>query len=361
MDFQELNRQIKSPDSAAAQLCVERWNSIAKPIGSLGLLEEAVIKMAALTGDALPDIRRRAVLVLCADNGVVAEGVTQAGSEVTALVAQNIASGNACIRHMAKRAGIDVFVVDMGMKQACDCKAILDYAVVRGTRNLAKEAAMTADQAEQAIRRGMELVRRCKRQGYQLLATGEMGIGNTTAASAISAVLLGKAVTKVTGRGAGLNDQSMRKKIRVIQAAVRLHAPDIKGPYDVLQKLGGLDIAGLVGVFLGGALYRVPILIDGFISATAALIAARLCPNSEQAMIATHVSSEPAAIMLLDAMGLKPVITAQMHLGEGTGAVCAVPMLDMALEVYKNMSTFGQIGMTDYEAPQKDIESALTT
>ncbi len=360
MDFQELNRQIKSPDNAAARLCGARWNAIAKPVGSLGLLEEAVIRIAALTGSELPVIQRRAVLVLCADNGVVAEGVTQTGSEITALVAENIASGHACIRYMAKRAGMDVFAVDMGMNHPPDSKGFLDYAVSRGTRNLAKEAAMTAAQAEQAIRRGMELVRRCKQQGYQLLATGEMGIGNTTTASAISAVLLGKTVTKVTGRGAGLSDQAMRKKIRVIQAAVRLHAPQADDPFDVLQKLGGLDIAGLTGIFLGGALYRVPVLIDGFISAVAALLAARLCPGSTQAMIATHVSSEPAAAMLLAALGLKPMITAGMHLGEGTGAVCAVPMLDMALEVYKNMATFKQIGMAAYDAPDEAIDGAVT-
>lgn len=357
MDFQELNRQIKEPDTAAAELCRARWNSIAKPIGSLGLLEEAVIRMAALTGSDLPLIRRRAVLVLCADNGVVAEGVTQTGSEITALVAQNIVKGHACIRYMAKRAGADVFAVDMGMNQLPDFKGILDYAVTRGTKNLAREAAMTAEETEQAIRRGMELVRRCKQQGYQLLATGEMGIGNTTTASALSAVLLGKAVTKVTGRGAGLNDQAMRKKIRVIQGAVRLHAPDASDPFSVLQKLGGLDIAGLAGVYLGGALYRVPIMIDGLISAVAALLAARLCPNSVQAMLATHVSSEPAAAMILADIGLKPMITAELRLGEGTGAVCAIPMLDMALEVYKNMATFEQIGMAAYEVPdaQKEV------
>jgi len=360
MDFQELNRQIKPPDRAVAQLCRTRWNAIAKPVGSLGLLEEAVIKIAALTGDALPDIRRRAVLVLCADNGVVAEGVTQTGSEITALVAENIANGHACIRYMAKRADMEVFAVDMGMNRPSDCKGILDYAVSRGTKNLAKEAAMTAQEAERAIRRGMELVRRCQQQGYRLLATGEMGIGNTTTASAVSAVLLGKTVTKVTGRGAGLSDQAMRKKIRVIQSAVRLHAPDASDPFDVLQKLGGLDIAGLTGVFLGGALYRVPVLIDGFISATAALLAARLCPCSVQAMIATHVSSEPAAAMLLAALGLEPMITAGLHLGEGTGAVCAVPMLDMALEVYKNMATFEQIGMAAYEAPAETIDGIVT-
>lgn len=357
MDFQELNRQIKSPDTSAAQLCRARWNAIAKPIGSLGLLEEAVIKMAALTGSDLPLIRRRAVLVLCADNGVVAEGVTQTGSEITALVAKNIAQGHACIRYMAKRADADVFTVDMGMNQPPDVKGILDYAVARGTKNLAREAAMTAEEAERAIRRGMELVRRCQQQGYQLLATGEMGIGNTTTASAVSALLLGKAVTKVTGRGAGLNDRAMRKKIRVIQAAVRLHAPAADDPFGVLCALGGLDIAGLTGVYLGGALYRVPVLIDGFISSVAALLAVRLCPKAAQAMFATHVSSEPAAAMVLDALGLKPMITAQMHLGEGTGAVCAMPLLDMALEVYKHMATFEQIGMDAYEAPGEGEES----
>lgn len=350
MDFKELNRQIQLPNKEAGERCRARWNAIAKPISSLGLLEEAIIQIAELTSSEIPSLQRRAVLVLCADNGVVEEGVTQTGSDITALVAANIAKGHACIRYMSKQAGADVFAVDIGMNEHPPIKGMLDYSVALGTKNMAKEEAMTADEAEQAIRRGMELVRRCKQQGYQILATGEMGIGNTTTSSAVAAVLLGKPVTKVTGRGAGLSDKSLKRKIRVIQAAIRLHTPDSEDPFSVLQKLGGFDLAGLAGIFLGGALYRVPILIDGFISAVAALIAARLCPNALQAAFATHVSSEPAAEMVLKALGLHPIITAGMHLGEGTGAVCALPLLDMALAVYNNMSTFDQIGMEAYEA-----------
>lgn len=360
MNFQALNRRIKPPDNAAESLCRARWNAIAKPVGSLGLLEEAVIKIAALTGAPLPDISCRAVLVLCADNGVVAEGVTQTGSDVTALVARNIARGHACIRYMAAQAAVEVLAVDIGMNRPPDCEGLLDRTVSRGTKNLAKEPAMTAQEAEQAIRRGMVLVRRMKRQGYRLLATGEMGIGNTTTASAVTAVLLDQPVGRVTGRGAGLNDAALRRKIQVIESAIQLHAPGRNDPFAVLQTLGGLDIAGLTGVFLGGALYRVPVLIDGFISAAAALLAARLCPASTQAMLASHLSAEPAARLLLDALALKPMITAGLHLGEGTGAVCAVPMLDMALAVYKNMSTFEQIGMEAYEPPPQAEKSGVT-
>lgn len=352
MNFQALNRRIKPPDIAASRDCRARWNTIAKPVGSLGLLEEAVIKIAALTGEVLPDISRRAVLVLCADNGVVAEGVTQTGSEVTALVAENIARGQACIRYMAARANVEVLAVDMGMNRPPDCQGILDFAVARGTQNLAKEPAMTAREAQRAICRGMALVRLARRRGYRLLATGEMGIGNTTTASAVTAVLLNQPIERVTGRGAGLNDAALRRKIRVIESAIQLHTPDRNDPFSVLQTLGGLDIAGMTGIFLGGALYRVPVLIDGFISAAAALLAARLCPAAAQAMLATHVSAEPAAALLLDALDLKPMITAGLHLGEGTGTVCAVPMLDMALAVYQNMATFEQIGITAYEPPK---------
>ncbi|MFV0497894.1 MAG: nicotinate-nucleotide--dimethylbenzimidazole phosphoribosyltransferase [Candidatus Fimivivens sp.] len=359
MDWQKLNRQMRAPDRTAAQLCRARWNAIAKPLGSLGLLEEAVIKMAALTGRDLPAIGCRAVLVLCADNGVVAQGVTQTDSAITALVAKNMTQGHGCIRYMAKQIGMDVVVVDMGMNQPPNFEGMLDCAVARGTKNFAKEAAMTADQAEQAIRHGLALVRRCKQQGYQLLATGEMGIGNTATASAVSSVLLGQRVEQVTGRGAGLCDQALRHKIQVIQGAIALHAPDPEDPFGVLQTLGGLDIAGLVGIFLGGALYRIPILIDGFISSVAALVAARLCPHSAQAMLATHLSLEPAAAMILDTLGLKPLITAQMRLGEGTGAACAVPMLDMALAVYQNMVTFEQIGMQAYQPAAAREESVI--
>lgn len=347
MDFKELNASIALPDEGAMAKAQARWDSIAKPLGSLGLLEEAVVRIAGLTGSADVSLRRRGVLVLCADNGVVAEGVSQTGQEITALVAGNMVRGDASVCRMALCANADVTPVDMGMAQKVP--GVLDRSVAPGTKNLAAEPAMSREQAEKAIGAGMELVRDFRARGYGILATGEMGIGNTTTSSAVCAVLLRRSIAEVTGRGAGLSDAGLMRKINAIERGISVNRPNPEDALDVLAKLGGFDIAGLTGVFLGGAAYRVPILIDGFISAVAALAAVRLCPRAGCAMFASHVSAEPAAGMILEELRLKPLIRAEMRLGEGTGAVCALPLLDMALAVYNGMSTFSQIGMEAYK------------
>ena len=348
MDFVEINKRIVQPDPEATAKSRERWLSRAIPIGSLGLLEEAVIRIAGIEGT--PDVRidKRAVIVMCADNGVVSEGVTQCGSEITALVARNIARGNSSVCRMAYVAHAAVFAVDIGMINPTDAPQILDRRVAAGTSNIAVGPAMTRAQAVQAIEVGIDLVRQLKEKGYTMLATGEMGIGNTTTSSAVASVLLGRPAEEVTGRGAGLSDLALKRKIEVIKQAVICNNPDPADALDVLHKLGGFDIAGMTGIFIGGAIYRIPVLIDGFISAVSALTARRLCPASAPYMMASHVSAEPAGRMVLDALGLPPLITAGMRLGEGTGAVCAWPLLDMALAVYNDMSSFSDIGMEAY-------------
>ena len=347
MDFLELNNSLAPLDEAAATDSKARWDSIAKPLGSLGLLESAVTKIAGLTGSADVALRRRGVLVLCADNGVVCEGVTQSGQEITALVAGNMTRGETSVCRMAACAHADVIPVDMGMRYKAP--GVLDRSIAPGTRNMAEEPAMSREQTERAIHTGMELVREARSSGYDILATGEMGIGNTTSSSALCSVLLGLSVEEVTGRGAGLSDVGLSRKRSAIIRAMEVNQPDPEDALDVLSKLGGFDIAGLAGVFLGGAKYRVPILIDGFISAISALVAVRLCPRAEVAMLASHVSAEPAAKLILEALHLKPLLCAEMRLGEGTGAVCALPLLDMALAVYGGMSTFDQIGIEAYK------------
>ena len=209
---------------------------------------------------------------------------------------------------------------------------------------------MTREEAEKAVLTGIELVGELKARGYGIIATGEMGIGNTTTSSAMMAAFLGLSPAEVTGRGAGLSDEGLQRKIRAIEAGLRLHKPDPADALDVLSKVGGLDIAGICGTFLGGAIHRIPVLVDGFISAIGALTAQRLAPLSRHAMLAAHVSAEPAAKRLLDELGLKPMITAGLRLGEGTGAVAALPLLDMALAVYDGMVSFGDIGMEAYDA-----------
>ena len=307
----------------------KRWDSLAKPLGSLGLLEEAVIKIAALTGNAEVHLNSRALLVLCADNGVVAQGVTQTDSSVTAAVARALGMGTSTVNYMARVANCQVVPVDMGVLDFPGAPGVLDRRVRSGTAD-------------------MELVREQRETGADILATGEMGIGNTTTSSAVASVLLGLPPVEVTGRGAGLSDAGLARKIAAIERAISVNRPDPADPVDVLSKVGGLDLAGLCGVFLGGAKYRLPILVDGFISAVAALCAVRLWPEAGWAMLASHVSAEPAGRLVLDELGLKPLITAELRLGEGSGAVAALPLLDMALAVYHSGHTFDKMGMEAY-------------
>lgn len=349
MNWIKWNCKIAPPDERAATDCKKRWNSLAKPLGSLGLLEDAVVKIAALAGKADITLEKRAVVVLCADNGVVAKGVTQTGMDVTASVARNIARRRGCVSRFAFAAHADVFPVDIGVAADLSDAGLLDRKIAWGTRDLSEGPAMTLEQAEQALQTGIDLVADLKKKGYQMIATGEMGIGNTTTSSAIASVLLRRPVEEMTGRGAGLSDRGMKRKVEVIRQALEVNRPDPDNALDVLAKVGGLDIAGMAGLFLGGALYRVPILIDGFISSVAALVAARLCPNSLCAMLATHCSDEPAAALVLDALGLRPLIFAGMRLGEGTGAVSALPLFDLALEVYHNMDTFDDLAIESYQ------------
>lgn len=353
MNLQELIKEITPEDASARARAHDHWSACAKPLGGLGLLETVLEDIAALTGSEEISLAPRAVAVLCADNGVVAQGVTQTDSSVTAAVARNLAGHRTSVCRMANVAHCDVIPADFGILGFAPVPGILDRRIGNGTADITKEPAMTRGQAERAILAGAQLVFDCADRGYRLLATGEMGIGNTTTSSAVASVLLGRAPAEMTGRGAGLSDAGLRRKIRAIERAVELHAPDVKNPVDVLSKVGGFDIAGLCGMFLGGAARRVPVLADGFISTVAALCAVRICPDAAKAVIASHVSAEPAGQLLLDALGKKPLITAGMHLGEGTGAVAAMPLLDMALAVYEECYTFEEGGIEAY-TPQQE-------
>jgi len=347
-EFYNLLGSVWPADGAAARAAKARWDSLAKPLGSLGLLEEAIIRIAALTGSEEVHLGKRAAFVFCADNGVVKEGVTQTGPEVTAVVAANLAKGDASVCRMASVARCDVIPVDVGMLTPVDDERVLRRRIAAGTGNIAEGPAMTREDALKAIIVGVELVKEFKEKGYGIIATGEMGIGNTTSSSAVASVLLDKPVTEVTGRGAGLSDEGLQRKISAIERAIEINRPDPTDTIDVLMKVGGFDIAAMAGAFLGGAIYRVPIIIDGFISAVSALIAKRICPNSICAVLPSHVSAEPAGMTVLNALGLTPLIRAEMRLGEGTGAVALLPLLDMALAVYHGMCTFEDTGIEAY-------------
>lgn len=329
-----------------------RWDGVAKPLHSLGLLEDMITKIAGIQQTADVRLDGRCALVFCADHGVVAEGVSQTGSEVTALVARSIAEGTANINLIARAAAIDVFAVDMGMIADVECEGIIARKQARGTDNMVKGPAMSRAQAEQAVQYGVELVGEMKRRGYRIFVTGEMGIGNTTAASAVACALLGAPVETLVGRGAGLSDAGLARKRRAVQRALEVNRPDADDPMDVLAKVGGYELAGMMGAFLGGMLHRVPVVIDGAISAVSALLAARMRPGAEDYMLASHISREPAAELVLNALGLKPVICADLALGEGTGAAMLLPMLEMALNVYRGTHTFSDLGMKAY-TPQE--------
>ena len=347
--MRDLLNTITPPDEVARAEARRRWNDCAKPLGSLGLLETALEDIAALTGSADIRLDRRAVLVLCADNGVVAQGVTQSPSSVTGLVAKQLAARRTSVCRMAQAARCQVVPVDVGILDFQEMPGVLSRRIGNGTGDISQGPAMTRRQAEQALHTGMELVREQQALGVDLLATGEMGIGNTTTSSAVACVLLGRPAEEMTGRGAGLSDQGLQKKTAAIRRALEVNRPDPSDPLDILQKVGGFDIAAMCGVCLGGALYRVPVLIDGLISAVAALCALRLCPAAGKAMLASHVSAEPAGGLVLEALGKQPLITAGMRLGEGTGAVAAMPLLDLALAVYRESYTFEEGGIEAYQ------------
>ena len=286
-------------------------------------------------------------VAMCADNGVVEEGVTQTGQEVTAVVAENFLEGTTTCCVMCRQCGAELFPVDVGM--VTDTKVRTDLKVAYGTRNMTREPAMTRGQAIRGIEAGIAMAEELKEKGYQVLATGEMGIGNTTTSSAVAAVLLGKPVEDMTGRGAGLTSEGLVRKINAIKKAIALNNPDRSDAIDVLAKVGGLDIAGMAGVFIGGAALGMPVVMDGFISCVSALIAVKICPQVSDHILASHVSKEPAAQLLLKELGKEAIIHAGMCLGEGTGAVALFPMMDLSCAVYNSMSTFGDINVEQYE------------
>lgn len=347
MTLEETLAQIKPLDKNAMDVAAKRWDSIAKPLHSLGKMEKLVIQIAGITGNPDIKIQKRALVAMCADNGVVEEGVTQTGQEVTAIVAENFLSGDTSACVMSHQCGTKVIPVDIGM--AVDTKVSKELKVAYGTANMTKGPAMTRAQAVQALEAGIEMVRRLKEEGYGLLATGEMGIGNTTTSSAVASVLLDRSVEEMTGRGAGLSGDGLNRKINAIRKAIEVNQPDPKDAIGVLAKVGGFDIAGMAGMFLGGAALGVPVVIDGFISCVAALIAQRICPLADEYMIASHVSKEPAACLILEALGKEAVIHGEMCLGEGSGAVALFPFLDMGIAVYDSMSTFEDIHVEQYE------------
>lgn len=352
MILAEALERIAPACAKASEKVRVRWDAIAKPLGGLGLLEDAVCRLAGAQGSACPRVGRRILAVFCADNGVVDEGVSQTGRQVTAMVAANLCQGRTATNIMAELARCEVWPVDAGMADELEDPAMREIKCAQGTENMMWGPAMTRQQVLHAIEGGIFIAEACEKAGADVLAAGEMGIGNTTTSSAVVSVLLGEEPEALTGRGAGLSAEGWRRKVAVVKGAIARNRPNSQDPLDVLAKVGGYDIAAMCGFYLGAAALKIPVILDGMISCVAALCAQRLHSASVDYMIASHLSAEPAAERALAALGLRPAIAANMHLGEGSGAVAFLPLLDMALEVYRRGTTFRDMEMDAYQAQE---------
>ena len=341
-------------DAVAVAQATARLDRLTKPPGSLGRLEALAVQLAGITGLALPRDDRPVVVVFAADHGVTAQGVSAYPSDVTAQMVANFVRGGAAINVLARLAGAEVVAVDVGVAgpiPGVDARTaggarLVSTRVADGTRDMTHEPAMTRDETLAAIGAGRAVVMELLAGGRNVLAVGEMGIGNTTAASALASVLTGRPAAEVTGRGTGLDDEATRRKVDVIETALQGRQPDPADPVDVLAAVGGLEIAALVGAILAGAEARVPVVLDGFITGAAALVAAAIAPELPARLIAGHVSAEPGHRIVLERLGLRPLLDLELRLGEGSGAALALPLLRAATEILAEMATFDDAGIS---------------
>ena len=340
-------KQIKPLDRKAMEAARARQDELTKPKGSLGRLEELSIEIAGIKSQAIAGFEHKAIIIMAADHGVVNEGVTLYPQEVTAQMVSNFLNGGAGINVLARFVGAHVVVVDMGI--ASDFPPRSDFIcrkIAYGTKNMAQQAAMTPNEAVSSIEAGIEIVEAEIAKGLDIVGTGDMGIGNTTASSAICAAITGEPVEKVAGRGTGLDNEQLTHKVRVIEKALALNKPNPQDPIDVLAKVGGFEIGGLAGVMLGAAAHHIPVVIDGFISGAAALIATKLSPRLKDYLIAAHLSAESGHKVLLEYLGLTPLLSLEMRLGEGTGAALGMAIVEAAVKTLAEMATFSEAGVT---------------
>lgn len=338
---------IVPTDSSAAAKAQAHLDALAKPPKSLGKLEQLAIRLAAIKGNSDISVKKRALLVFCADNGVVEEGVSSAPDTVTLMQTMNLARGLTGAGTLAKFVNADTFVYDVGVKYNVDEPLVINEKIARGTKNILKSPAMTLNEAHRALLCGAKAAIRAKELGYDVIGIGEMGIGNTTTSSAVLAALTGLDADELTGRGGGLTDAAYENKKRIIKAALEKSAPNSGNPIDVIQKVGGFDIAAMTGAYLGAAASRLPVVIDGFIGAVSALAAKRICPLSVQYMLPSHISCERGYTYAMRELGLEPMLDMDMRLGEGSGCTLAFMLLDAAEAVFKNMATFAQAKIDD--------------
>lgn len=347
-------------DLTAMQKVQQRLDQLTKPRGSLGRLEDLAVQLGGIHGGYFPLKTRKKVVIMAADHGVTKEGVSAYPSEVTAQMVANFVNGGAAINVLSRLVGTEVRVVDMGVATEIGLKEVTAARVRAGTGNFARERAMTLQEAEKAVLTGLDIAREEIASGVQVLATGEMGIGNTTASSAVMAALTGYPPAAVVGRGTGLEDEQLAQKISTVERALALHKPDPKDPLEVLSKVGGLEIAGLTGLVLGAAAYRCPVVIDGFISTIAALVAVKMNSLVLNYLVPSHLSQEPGHDLLLEYLELKPYLNLNMRLGEGTGAVLAMHVVEASARILQEMATFGEAGVSEKGegTPAEDLPCA---
>jgi len=341
-------REIKPLDEKAMAAARARQDTLTKPLGSLGRLEELSIKLAGIRGEPIPKINHKVIVTMAADHGVVAEGVSAYPQAVTPQMVLNFLHGGAGINVLGRHVGAKVIVVDMGVASDIEPHpALLSRKIACGTQNMARGPAMTREQAVRSIEVGLEIVENEVKKGLDIVGTGDMGIGNTTPSSAITAAITGEKVAKVTGRGTGIDDKQLAHKVEVIERALRVNQPNPDDAIDVLAKVGGFEIGGICGVIIGTAAHRIPVVIDGFVSGAAALIAVGLSPVAKDYLIASHCSVEIGHKAILKYLGLKPILDLELRLGEGTGAALGIFLIEAAAKVLSEMATFADAGVSE--------------
>ncbi len=339
--------RIAPVDAGLLASAQARLDNKTKPLGSLGRLEEFGRRVAAISGNLAPRLGRKVIFTFAGDHGVVEEGVSAFPKEVTPQMVFNFLNGGAGVNVLARHAGAEVRVVDMGVDfDFGGLPGLIDRKVARGTANLAKGPAMSRDEAVQALEAGIELALEAKSEGVTMLGTGDMGIGNTTPSSAIIAAFSGRSVRELTHRGTGIGDASLERKIRAIEGGLALNRPDPADPVDVLAKVGGLEIAGIAGLVLGGAASGLPVVVDGFISTAGALIASEMHPHVRDYIFAAHKSVEIGHQCMLERIGADPILDLQFRLGEGTGAALAMTLIEAGVKILNEMASFDEAGVT---------------
>jgi nicotinate-nucleotide--dimethylbenzimidazole phosphoribosyltransferase len=339
---------IPTLDPAWHERAKLRLNTLTKPLGSLGRLEEIAARLVSIREEEFPAVSKKVIFTLAADHGVTEESISAYPREVTRQMVINFLSGGAAINVLCRQFGIEVVVVDIGVYgDTSGFEGLVQMKIARGTRNMARGPAMMRTETFAALEAGIALAKRAESQGKNLVGIGEMGIGNTTAASAVAAVLCGKQAAEVTGKGAGLDEVALRHKISIIDQALRVNRPNSSDAIDILSKVGGFEIAGMAGLVLGAAARRIPVVIDGFISTAAAAVAVAIDPRVKAFLFPSHRSTEPGHAALLSFIGLEPFLNLEMRLGEGTGAALAMPLIEASAKLLREMATFSAAGVSE--------------